>query len=299
MRTTIILSILIFSTVTLQSASDEKIERKLSRLFEKGNLDKCKSKALKLRKKNPKSDIPVLYLSKIALVNYSNSNNSVTQFKYLKRSSRLNKQLKKNHFRWQETVQDSILSFLYKIHDTLDTNLTCKSAVKFYTSNYNDTIPLYGYYFRSVDPTYSLTPNKFASKTDSLRFRLIQIAETLNGIRYTYAGENPEIGFDCSGFTKYVYGQIGIEIPHNAHKQSLLDGQNKSLTEAEPGDLVFFGSQYTNTHSTVHTGIIYSNNADEVKVIHCVSNGVSIDGKNSSWEHYWKDKVLFVKSIVD
>ena len=299
MRTTILLPLLIFSTVTLHSTNNDKIDRKLSRLFEKGKLDKCRSKALKLRKKNPGSDIPVLYLSKVALSGYCSSTHSTTQYKYLMQSARLSNKLSTEYISWQTLVQDSILSFIYNNHDTLKINPTCKSAVKFYTKTYNDTIPIYGYYFKTDNQGSFIINNSFASITDSLRIRLIQVAEEQNGIKYTYAGEDPQTGFDCSGFTKYVYGQIGIDIPHNAHKQSLIDGQNKPITEAEPGDLVFFGSQYNNSHSTVHAGIIYSIIDDEVKVIHCVSNGVSIDGKNSSWEHYWKEKVLFVKSLVD
>ena len=297
MRATILLPLLILSSITLHSSNNEKIERKLSRLFEKGKLDKCRSKALKLRKKNPGSDIPVLYLSKIALYDYSCSKNISTQLKHLKRSAILSNKLSSDYTFYQTTIQDSVLSFIYTTHNPDDTNLTCKSAVKFYTNTYNDTTALYRYYWLGK-PTISTYSNEILAVSDSLRIKLIQIAENLNGIRYTYAGETPETGFDCSGFTKYVYGQVGIEIPHNAHKQSLIEGQNKSLTEAEPGDLVFFGSQYNNTHSTVHAGIIYSID-DDIRVIHCVSNGVSIDGKNSSWEHYWKDKVLFVKSLVD
>lgn len=118
-----------------------------------------------------------------------------------------------------------------------------------------------------------------------------------DGIRYKYAGEKPETGFDCSGFTKYVYSHIGVELPHNAQKQSNLSGNNKTLENARPGDLIFFGAKTEDSHHTIHAGIVHSVYEDDISVIHCVSGGVSIDGRDSSWDRYWKNEVLFVKTL--
>ncbi len=59
------------------------------------------------------------------------------------------------------------------------------------------------------------------------------------GIPYVYAGDSPSGGFDCSGFTMYVYAQIGISLPHNAAMQ-FGEGTPVSRDALEPGDLVFF-----------------------------------------------------------
>ncbi|NQU33068.1 MAG: C40 family peptidase [Bacteroidetes bacterium] len=96
----------------------------------------------------------------------------------------------------------------------------------------------------------------------------------------------------------YVFNQIGIKLPHIALKQSNLEGINKSLNEAAPGDLIFFGSRNENSHYTVHAGIVHSVYEEDIEVIHCVSVGVCIDERNSRWEYYWKDKVLFVKTLL-
>jgi len=69
------------------------------------------------------------------------------------------------------------------------------------------------------------------------------------GIPYHWAGEGPgkcttgehRICFDCSGFTKYIYMLFGIELPHNAAMQ-YDRGIKVPLSQAKPGDLVFFGS---------------------------------------------------------
>ena len=68
---------------------------------------------------------------------------------------------------------------------------------------------------------------------------LVSIAMRYLGIPYVYAGDSPSGGFDCSGFTMYVYAQIGISLPHNADMQ-FGEGTPVSRDALEPGDLVFF-----------------------------------------------------------
>ncbi|OYT14681.1 MAG: hypothetical protein B7C24_17035 [Bacteroidetes bacterium 4572_77] len=51
------------------------------------------------------------------------------------------------------------------------------------------------------------------------------------------AAKNAVGGFDCSGFTQYVYQSAGIELPHNANMQSKM-GDTIDIREAQPGDLI-------------------------------------------------------------
>lgn len=61
------------------------------------------------------------------------------------------------------------------------------------------------------------------------------------GARYRYGGASPR-GFDCSGLTMYVYGLLGVELPHKASAQiNERFGQRIDVIEdLAPGDLVFF-----------------------------------------------------------
>jgi len=127
---------------------------------------------------------------------------------------------------------------------------------------------------------------------------MLLIAQKLEGTPYKWAGENPNSGFDCSGFTAYVYKSIGIKLPHSAQKQSELIKNRKKLEDALPGDLIFFGSRNGNKIYTQHAGIIYSTDGDNIEVVHCVSNGVNIEGKDSSWDRYWINEVLFVVDVI-
>jgi cell wall-associated NlpC family hydrolase len=69
--------------------------------------------------------------------------------------------------------------------------------------------------------------------------RFIAYATLLLGVPYTYGGTSPESGFDCSGFTRYVYEHFGVELPHYSVAQYEL-GRNVPRGDLEPGDLVFF-----------------------------------------------------------
>ncbi|HEX7536956.1 MAG TPA: C40 family peptidase [Dermatophilaceae bacterium] len=67
---------------------------------------------------------------------------------------------------------------------------------------------------------------------------LLGIAASLAGIYYVYGGTTPA-GFDCSGYTQYVFGKVGISLPRTAEQQRQA---TTPVTTPQPGDLVFFGS---------------------------------------------------------
>ena len=67
----------------------------------------------------------------------------------------------------------------------------------------------------------------------------VGIAMQYLGIPYKWGGASPETGFDCSGFIMYVYGKLGVSLPHNAAMQYSM-GTAVSKDQLQPGDLVFF-----------------------------------------------------------
>lgn len=72
----------------------------------------------------------------------------------------------------------------------------------------------------------------------SLGTRAVQIANHLTGVPYSWGGESPSSGFDCSGLVRYVYGRLGIDLPHHAASQWSLGRPVHGPLHA--GDLVFF-----------------------------------------------------------
>ncbi len=69
------------------------------------------------------------------------------------------------------------------------------------------------------------------------------------GVPYLWGGTDPAKGLDCSGFTKLVYGNLGIELPRTSSQQATAGTAVASLADARPGDLVFFD------HSSGRPGI--------------------------------------------
>jgi peptidoglycan DL-endopeptidase CwlO len=74
--------------------------------------------------------------------------------------------------------------------------------------------------------------------SSTLGGQAVAIAEQYLGVPYVWGGASPS-GFDCSGLTMYVYGQLGVSLPHNAAAQYGM-GTAVPRNALEPGDLVFF-----------------------------------------------------------
>jgi peptidoglycan DL-endopeptidase CwlO len=68
---------------------------------------------------------------------------------------------------------------------------------------------------------------------------VVGIALQYLGIPYVWGGSSPSTGFDCSGFTSYVFAQIGVSLPHHAASQFSY-GTPVSWDQLAAGDLVFF-----------------------------------------------------------
>lgn len=81
---------------------------------------------------------------------------------------------------------------------------------------------------------------KFPPPTRAARSEIVSIAKRYLGARYVWGAEGPDT-FDCSGFTKYVYMQVGVSLPRVSRAQ-INAGQRVSRGDLQPGDLVFFGN---------------------------------------------------------
>jgi cell wall-associated NlpC family hydrolase len=81
---------------------------------------------------------------------------------------------------------------------------------------------------------------------------ILAIAARYLNVPYRYGGDTP-LGWDCSGATSYIYGQVGVHIPRTANQQ-MLASKRIPRSEARPGDLLFMVSGGMAFHTAIYAG---------------------------------------------
>lgn len=94
---------------------------------------------------------------------------------------------------------------------------------------------------------------------DEIVQTIMDEAMKYEGYPYVFGGSNPNTSFDCSGLTQWTYARAGIGLPRTAQQQYNVT-QHIPLSEAKPGDLVFFHSTYNAGTYVTHVGIYVGNN---------------------------------------
>ena len=104
------------------------------------------------------------------------------------------------------------------------------------------------------------------------------------GTGYVYGGASPR-GFDCSGFTMYVYSQHGYSLPHSATSQwqSGLGTRVYSISELQPGDLVFFNDPSRNAGKACSHAGIYTGDGQFIHSSSSRSGGVIVSSLTSGY----------------
>lgn len=107
------------------------------------------------------------------------------------------------------------------------------------------------------------------------------LAKAQTGIYYCWGGDNPEIGFDCSGLVSYVFSEEGIILNRTAADQAKNGVPVASADDAEPGDLVFFRHGDEIDHCAIYLGdgcIVHAENSNAgVRVSSLLSFGEDAD----------------------
>jgi cell wall-associated NlpC family hydrolase len=101
---------------------------------------------------------------------------------------------------------------------------------------------------------------------------VLSIAAAQEGDRYVYGGSGPD-SFDCSGFTQYVFGKVGISLPHSSSAQRSVA---RPVSSPQPGDLVFV---YNGGGGSIGHVAIYAGNGYWYEA----SNPSTGVGKHRAW----------------
>lgn len=93
-----------------------------------------------------------------------------------------------------------------------------------------------------------------ASYNSDLATQVLEYAKQFVGVKYVYGGESPK-GFDCSGFTQYVFAHFKIKLPRSASEYASV-GTKVSRSDMKPGDLLLFDryDDWTLGHVGIYMG---------------------------------------------
>lgn len=131
--------------------------------------------------------------------------------------------------------------------------------------------------------TYSNAPSTVDTSS------VLAAARSLLGTRYVSGGGSPETGFDCSGFTSYIFGVTGVSISRSSAGQ-LSNGVAVSEDNLQPGDLIIWANDGSNTaaHSSVYAG--------GNTIIHATSNKGVQQTNLDNWKS-WGQHIIGIRRV--
>lgn len=125
---------------------------------------------------------------------------------------------------------------------------------------------------------------------------VLSTADDYQGVRYTWGGESASAGFDCSGFTQFVFSEHGVRIPRTSREQSRVgDGVSLSVSALMPGDLMFFDAS-GNDGVVDHVGIYAGDN----RMIHSSSSGdgVRYDNLTTQRGQFFVSRMVAARRVI-
>lgn len=99
----------------------------------------------------------------------------------------------------------------------------------------------------------TLTEIRYGQGVSDVRVSLVQYATQFIGNPYVWGGTSLTRGADCSGFVLSVFANYGISLPHSSRAQANC-GTKISASEAQPGDLFFYGNGSSINHVAIYIG---------------------------------------------
>lgn len=115
----------------------------------------------------------------------------------------------------------------------------------------------------NYEPDYSYIPEY----NEDLATQIVNYALQFVGGPYVYGGNSLTNGTDCSGFTKLVFANFGINLERSAPSQ-IYNGVSVGLSNIEPGDIVLSGYNGSICHSSLYIG--------NGQLVHALNSNVGI-----------------------
>ena len=117
-------------------------------------------------------------------------------------------------------------------------------------------------------------------------------AKELLGHKYVWGATGP-VTYDCSGFTRKIFGDVGINLPRVSRDQSK-KGQLVSFNELKKGDLIFFATKRRHPNRVTHVGIYLGNG----NFIHASSSAKKVVICNFKKHCFYKKHFLWGRRVI-
>ena len=147
-----------------------------------------------------------------------------------------------------------------------------------------------------VDENVTVTTERTVSYNAGFGESVVRTALQYLGARYSRGSSGPNV-FDCSGFTRLVYGQENVSILRSSRSQFTQGTPIARIADLKKGDLVFFGGR-GNSRSVGHVGIVTEVDPDgqNFSFVHASNSGVKISDSN---EAYYSRRYIGARRIVE
>ncbi len=132
----------------------------------------------------------------------------------------------------------------------------------------------------------TMTELLYGQGVSDVRVDICQYAKEFLGNPYVWGGTSLTKGADCSGFVLSIFKKYGVSLPHSSRAQANC-GTTIKVSEAQPGDLIFYGNGKTINHVAIYIG--------GGQVIHASSPKTGIRISNVSY----RSPVKAVKVLYD
>ena len=116
---------------------------------------------------------------------------------------------------------------------------------------------------KKLDRAVTQTELIYGKGVSDVRVDLVNYSKQFLGNPYVWGGTSLTNGADCSGFVQSIFKKYGVSLPRTSSAQSTV-GSKVSLSEAQPGDLVFYAKNGRVNHVAIYIGngqVIHASNA--------------------------------------
>jgi peptidoglycan DL-endopeptidase CwlO len=148
--------------------------------------------------------------------------------------------------------------------------------------------PTYGASPKTEPAEVETTPAAVRTAAPADSYAVVGTALDLRGVRYRNGGADPD-GFDCSGFTQYVFARHGVQLPRSVRDQ-FESGTPVDSEDLLEGDLLFFS---TDGRGASHVGIAVGGDS----FVHAPSTSGVVRVERLG-ARYWSDRFVGAKRVL-